>query len=647
MLQSMLMLGLCFLMSCTVVPHSAKAQTDYTTARTASASIQKTYRKAYAYQSGGDYKRAEKAYKQLIKKAPNFVNAYLQLGGVYQTCKRYPEAYAEYQKAAALAPDYDVNVYYVMGDLMMLEKDYVAAIPHYRRFLTFEKNNPRLVERAQKKLEDAEFREQALAAPVPFEPISLGPNINTANREYFPSITLEDDLVYTMQHYVNDHNQEDLYMSRLVDGEWQQGVSLSINTPQYNEGAQSISADGTALVFTVCNRYGDKGSCDLYYSSRRNGRWTSPVNMGGPINSSLWESQPSLSADGKTLYFSRGAPKGQGTRDLYRSYQTPDGTWTKPEPVKELNTPFNEGGPTLHADGKTLYFSSDGHPGMGRGDLFVSRLQADGTWGTPKNLGYPINTEGHEEALAVSRQGRLAYLASNREGGEGSMDLYQFELPEAVRPTPVTYIKGLVVHARTNLPLSARAELVDLTTQTTVAVLTTPSNGEFLLCLPIGRYALRVNKQGFLFYSATYDLEANTSVDEPYALKAPLQPIVENKEIPIKSTPIVLENVFFATASAELRSESKVELDALYELLKTYPTVRILLSGHTDNVGSDADNQQLSQARARAVREYLIQAGIAADRLEAKGFGESQPRYTNDTNEGRAGNRRTTFELIP
>ena len=227
------------------------------------------------------------------------------------------------------------------------------------------------------------------------------------------------------------------------------------------------------------------------------------------------------------------------------------------------------------------------------------------------------------------------------------MDLYQFELPEAARPIPVTYVKGLVTHAVTGEPLSAAVELVDLNTQKQVAQLQTPSDGRFMLCLPVGKYALRVNKKRFLFYSATYDLNTEASVEEPHTLEAPLQPIPTDKTVPLKRTPIVLENVFFATASAKLRPESKAELDALKALLDTYPEVRILLSGHTDNVGGTEDNQQLSEARAKAVRTYLIEAGIDAARLEAKGFGEIQPRYTNETKEGRAGNRRTTFELIP
>lgn len=647
MLRFLVISSLFWGMSCLGLPIEVQAQDDYVDAKTASEKTKKAYREAYNYQTQRDYPAAERAYQKLIKRTPNFVNAYLQLGGVYQSQGHLDAAYAEYQKAAELAPDYDPNVYLAMGNVKMLQEQYREAVPHLQKFLTYSNIVTQLRQKAQKRLDDALFRADALEHPVPFAPQSLGPNINTFNREYFPSVTLDDALVYTVQTHTGNHYQEDLYMSRLVDGIWQPGLPLPVNTKENNEGAQSISADGTALVFTVCNRPGDKGSCDLYYSVFSNGRWTPPLNVGAPINTNQWESQPSLSADGKTLYFVRGIPRGQGTRDLYRSQLQPNGTWTEPEPIESLNTPFNEGAPTLHPDGRTLYFSSDGHPGMGGGDLFVSRLQADGTWGKPQNLGYPINTAEHEEALAVSRKGNLAYIASNREGGAGSMDIYQFELPEAVRPSPVTYVKGLVVHALTDKPLAAAVELVDLATQQTVAQLNTPNDGQFILCLPVGRYALRVNKEGFLFYSATYDLVGSTSLDEPYTLKAPLQPVQDDKEAPIKRTPIVLENVFFATASAELRPESKAELDALKKLLETYPKVRILLSGHTDNVGSTADNQVLSEARATAVRQYLIDAGIAADRLEAKGFGETQPRYSNDSDLGRAGNRRTTFELIP
>ncbi len=626
----------------------ASAQSDYMTMQNAPSKLKDAYKKAYSYQGQKDYAAAEKAYKKILKKQPNFVNVHLQLGGLYQGTQRPDLAYASFEEAARLAPDYNPKVYLALGNLAMEKADYKDAALRYEHFLSYDKLHPNLIKIANKRLGDARFRPQALANPVPFEPQNLGPQINTPQREYFPSITVEDELVYTVQLQAGQRGQEDLYSSQFQEGAWQKGSPLpNINTAE-NEGAQSISADGKLLVFTVCNRPNDFGSCDLYYARKVNGRWTAPQNMGAPINTGNWESQPSIGPNAQTLYFVRGGARGQGHKDLYKATLQPDGRWGTPQPIEELNTLYDEGSPSIHPDGKTLYFSSQGHPGMGGYDLFVARLQADGTWSAPTNLGYPINTSEQEEALAVSRQGTLAYLASNRTGGFGSMDLYSFELPEAARPSAVTYIKGRVIHAHTQQPLSAQVELVDLATQEVIAQVRTPKHGQFMVCLPTGEYGLRAQKQGYLFFSANYDLRLPASLEQPYPLEAKLQPIVINKEEnKPKNEPIVLENVFFATASAQLKERSKTELEELKQLLEKNPDIRILLSGHTDNVGEPSDNQTLSEARANAVRTYLIEGGIAAERLEAKGFGESQPRYSNTTKKGRAGNRRTTFEILP
>lgn len=624
------------------------AQPTYITMKTASSKTKEVYKKAYNYQSQKNYEAAEKTYKKLLKKEPTFVNAHLQLGGLYQETKRLELAYLSFEEAARIAPNYNPKVYLALGNLAMKKENYKEAAERYQRFLSYDKMHPNLVRIAQKKLGDALFRPQALANPVPFEPKNLGEQINSPEREYFPSITVEDELVYTVQLKAGQQGQEDLYSSRFKNGVWQKGMPLpNINTKE-NEGAQSISADGTLLVFTVCNRPGDFGSCDLYYSRKINDRWTKPQNMGTPINTGNWESQPSIGPNANTLYFVRGGARGQGNKDLYKTTLQADGTWATPQAIKELNTSYDEGAPSIHPDGKTLYFSSQGHPGMGGFDLFVTRLQADSTWATPTNLGYPINTSKEEEALAVSRAGILAYLASDREGGLGSMDLYSFELPKFARPGAVTYVKGRVLHAHTGATLSANVELVDLNTQQILMRLRTPKNGQFVVCLPIGEYGLRVQKKGYLFFSANYDLRLSTSLDQPYPLEAKLQPVIINKdENSPKNEPIVLENVFFATASAKLEERSKIELEQLKKLLNRYEKMRILLSGHTDNVGSPEDNQALSEARAKAVREYLIKVGIAPERLQFKGFGETQPRYSNETPQGRAGNRRTTFEVVP
>lgn len=624
-------------------------QSDYTTAINASKKTKEAYKKAYSYILQRDYKTAKKELNKLVKKDPTFVNSYIQLGYISEAEGDLETAKGFFKKALELAPDYYPKSYMDLSRIGMKEEAYEDVVTYLTKFLTFDKIHPNLVNIAKKRLGNAKFRPNALANPVPFEPKNLGEKINSDDREYFPSITLDDELVYTVQVGQGQMGQEDLYRSQCTEDGWEERQPIvDVNTDE-NEGAQSISADGKLLVFTVCNRREDYGSCDLYYSKKVNGKWTKPKNIGRPINTKNWESQPTIAPNSDAIYFVRGGARGQGNKNIFVSKLQINGTWSEPKNVSELNTPYNESSPSLHPDGKTLYFSSDGHPGMGGFDLFVTRMQANGKWGLPQNLGYPINTEKQEEALAVNRKGNLAYLASDRLGGYGSMDLYSFELPEAARPSAVTYINGITLSAETNLPLAAEVEIIDLKTQKVVLALQTPRKGTFIACLPVGQYALNARKDGYLFFSANYDLTEEKSLDLAYLLEAKLQPIVYAGDDSTKKMirePIVLENVFFATASAELKPESKVELDKLKALLEQNETLHIQLNGHTDNVGKPEDNLTLSDARAKAVMEYLVSQGIDKIRLQAKGFGETKPKYSNKSVSGRAGNRRTEFEVL-
>jgi outer membrane protein OmpA-like peptidoglycan-associated protein/tetratricopeptide (TPR) repeat protein len=624
-------------------------QSDYTTAVNASKKTKEAYKKAYSYIVQRDYKSAKKDLNKLVKKDPTFVNSYIQLGYISEVEGDLEGAKGFFKKALEIAPDYYPKSYMDLSRIGMKEEAYEDVVGYLTKFLTYDKIHPNLMNIAKRRLGNAKFRPKALANPVPFEPKNLGENINSDHREYFPSITLEDELVYTVQIGKGQQGQEDLYRSQCTDEVWTKRQAIAnVNTSE-NEAAQSISADGKLLVFTVCNRREDYGSCDLYYSKKVNGKWTRPRNIGRPINTKNWESQPTIAPNSDAIYFVRGGARGQGDKNIFVTKLQVDGTWGEPQKVEELNTPYNESSPSLHPDGKTLYFSSDGHPGIGGLDLFVTRMQEDGTWGTPANLGYPINTKKQEEALAVNRKGDLAFLASDRVGGYGSMDLYSFELPEAARPSAVTYINGITLSAETNLPLMAEVEIIDLKTEKVVLKLQTPKNGTFIACLPVGQYALNAKKDGYLFFSANYDLTEEKSLDLAYTLEARLQPIVYKSEDVTKKIirePIVLENVFFATASAKLKPESKVELDKLKALLEKNETLHIQLNGHTDNVGKPEDNLMLSDARAKAVMEYLISQGIDKKRLQAKGFGETKPRHSNDSVSGRAANRRTEFEVL-
>ncbi len=620
-------------------------QTGFTHARNASEKTKASYKKAYTYVQQKDYPKATKEFEKLIKKDPTFINSYLVMSDVCLQQKNETEAVEYLKKAIAIAPDYDPRVYLSLGRIAMNKEDYVEAAKQSDKFLSYENIHPNLKKVGTKMNIDAKFRPLAIANPVPFEPKNLGENINSSNRDYFPSITLKDELVYTIQFGQGQRGQEDLYISRKDDNGWKKSEPIaSVNTPE-NEGAQNISADGTLLVYTVCNRPGDMGSCDLYFSKKINGKWTPPQNIGAPINTANWESQPSIAPNGDALFFVRGGARGQGNKDLYYVKLNEDGSWDTPQPISELNTKYDESAPCIHPDGKTLYFSSEGHEGMGSFDLFISRKQEDGSWGKPQNLGYPINTSAAEEAIAVSRKGDIAYLASDRDGGFGSLDIYSFELPINARPEPVTYIQGITKDAETGKSLSAYVEIYDLKTQNLFAKFTTRKDGEFTVCMPTGDYALNARRPEYAFFSANYSLTEAKKFDKAYRLEALLQPLQIGNSAP-EPAPIVLENVFFESASAKLKDISKTELNKLQSFLEENKNIKIVLNGHTDNVGSPESNMDLSNRRANAVKDYLINQGIDASRLSAKGYGETKPRASNDTDDGRALNRRTEFEII-
>jgi outer membrane protein OmpA-like peptidoglycan-associated protein len=445
--------------------------------------------------------------------------------------------------------------------------------------------------------------------------------------------------------------QEDFYHSDKVGEEWATADRVrTVNTAR-NEGAGTLSPDGRFLIYTACEVFGDYGggrrgygSCDLFISVKVGDAWTPAQNLGPQINTGQWESQPSLGSDGRTLYFIRGATLNDGRRvqNIFVSVMDDSGKWSKPEKLgPNVNTPRVEESVQIHPDGRTLYFSSNGHPGMGGLDIYVSRKQEDGSWGVASNLGYPINTSGDENSVLVSADGQLAFFGSDREGGFGDLDLYSFKTYEGIRPQPVSYVMGKVMDKTTRDPLEADIALLDLITGERISgSYSDPLTGEFLVCLPAGKdYALNASTEGYMFFSENYSFSGVTTIDKPYEL------VVEMRQLKSGES-ITLRNVFFETASAELLPASTVELDRLVTLLKSAPDLRVELSGHTDNVGADADNLKLSQARAESVRAYVIDAGIDAGRLEAKGYGETQPVADNDTDSGRAKNRRTEVKVL-
>lgn len=622
------------------------AQREYTTK---SKKAVKYFEEALRYYSARRNDEALELLQKALKADENFIEAYAVSGDCYSDIGKLEKAIENYQKVVDLDPDFLTTSFKQLADAQFKTGDYASALENYTTFLTKKRVNPQLKDQAERNLKNAEFGVVAKEKPVPFSPENLGQSVNTADYEYFPVLTADEQtLVFTRnkRRVGGMDYQEDFYISFLDEKEsnWMPAMNLGkpINTDD-NEGAQTITADGKQLFFIGCNRKRTGlGSCDIYKSLRNGKKWGEPVNLGSPVNTSSWESQPSVSADGKTIYFVSNRKGGLGGMDIWVSHLAPNGEWSVPRNLGDvINTPHSEETPFIHPDGKTLYFTSDGHVGMGGKDIFVTRMDSAGNWSTPENIGYPINTWNDEQGLFVSASGEKAYFSSDRKGGYGKLDLYSFKLYEAARPNRVTYVKGRVTDKETGMPLAAVFELIDLkTSEIVVRSGSDPVNGSFLVTLPSGNdYALNVSKEKYLFYSEHFSLPKKSELTEPYRMDVQLHPIKFGETV-------VLKNIFFETASYELLPSSRVELDKLVAFMTGNPTISIEIGGHTDNVGKDEDNQILSENRAKAVKSYLVENDISEARIQYKGYGETQPIDTNDTEEGRARNRRTEFKVL-
>lgn len=578
--------------------------------------------------------------RKAIETDDKFVEAHALLADIMRLRRFNPlSVIEEYKKVLALNPDFNRAVYLNLGEIELNQAKYQEALQHIQKYLSFTSITPKDKSRAEKLIKDCNFSINALTHPVSFNPINVGAAINTTADEYSPVVTADEKtIIFTRQINAN----EDFYHSVKTDSTWQKATSLSprINTPNFNEGSQAISPDGKYLFFTACNRPDGMGRCDIYVVQKRGDDWEKPFNLGSPVNTSGWESQPSISSDGSTLYFVSNRPGGYGGYDIWKSKLGAKG-WGPPENLgPSVNTPNNEQSPFIHPDDSTLYFCSDGWPGMGGQDLFVSRLGKNGKWQEPENLGYPINSNGNETGLSLTANGDYAFFSSNKLEGLGGFDIYSFKMPVGLRPKPATYVKGYVFDAKTKNPLEAAVEIVALQDSKPVYQnYSSATRGDFLATLTSDRnYGLNISKKGYLFYSENFSLVGYKS-NKPFNIQVLLQPIeIGNK--------VVLRNIFFDTNKFDLKAESRNELQELVNFLAYNPSIKIEISGHTDNVGNDESNQTLSENRAKAVYQFLIASKVDAARLQFKGYGKTQPIAPNDNDEGRSRNRRTEFKIV-
>jgi outer membrane protein OmpA-like peptidoglycan-associated protein len=592
----------------------------------------------------------EKAKEELLKaieKDPAFIEPYFVIANICVEGKDYQCAIEQYRKAVQINPNFFPNAYHLLANIEMNVGQYAEAKEHYEMYLKVPGAKEPFIEKSRNRIVSCEFALKAILSPVPFQPENLGSNINSKYDEYFPTLTIDDlTMFFTRNRPETEGSKrfhEDFYISqRGKDGKWNQSVNAGsqLNTTG-NEGVPNLSHDGKLLFFAACHRPDGKGSCDIYYSRLKKEGWTRPINLGSPINTGAWESQPSFASDGRTLFFIRGTITGSGTReqDIYYSVISDEGRWS--DPVKlgpHINTSDEEEFVFIHQDNQTLYFSSDGHPGMGGLDIYVSRRKPDGTWGKPENLGYPINTFRDERGLLVAPKGDVAYISSDREGGFGGLDLYKFELHKDVRPMLISYVKGIVTDASNGQLLEAGFEIIDLASgEAVIRSSSERGTGEFIASLTAGKdYSLNVSKEGYLFYSEHFSSKNPADLKNAYLLDVKLSKAETGGKV-------VLKNVFFDTNLFVLKQESFPELNKLVSFMKSNQAINIEISGHTDSTGDKNKNQLLSENRAKAVYDYLQSKGVSASRMTFAGYGDTKPVSVNDTEEGRALNRRTEF----
>lgn len=590
--------------------------------------------------------RAERSLLEAISEDKGFYEAHLLLGQLYSDTGDWEKAVIHYRRAIALDSLYFTPALYSLGRAEMRTGRYASSKAHLEAYLKQPRTSSRLRADSEKLISNCIFALSYSGNMFHNNPLSVGDSVNTDLDEYWPSVTGDgSELIFTREvrragGYGRDR-QEDFYISRWSDGFW--GMARNAGAPLNtagNEGAQSISSDGRSMFFTACDRNDGQGRCDIYYSVFDGKRWSPGINVGSPVNSPYWESQPSINANGRMIFFVSNRPGGMGGMDIWYSVGKTNGKWNNPvNPGKIINTPGDEFSPFIYFNGKTLYFSTNGRESFGGFDIYSTTLNPDSTWSDPVNLGPSVNTPSDETGLVIESSGTRAFFSSVHEKSRGK-DIFYINLPEEVRPEPVSYLKGTVIDKSSGRPLKAAFELTDITNKNVVMDSRTDDNGGFFVCLPSGcSYGLDVSADGFMIYSENFDFEEGYTSSEPYRKTILLNKIRKGEFMR-------MYNVFYDTDSWKLLESSAPELENLLEFLMVNNTVVVEVSGHTDSDGTEEHNQVLSEHRALSVKEYLVKRGISPERIFTHGYGESKPVSDNETLAGKRLNRRTEVTVL-
>ena len=579
------------------------------------------------------------------------------------------------EQVEARCPTYHADVPWHLGAMYYAQREYSKAADAFDRFLKFPQDDPaRLPKDIDRKAREVEELKPELDFHRDFHrnagtlDLRLVENVSTEADEYLPMLSPDNELLFfTRVRKVRDKGdivardvEEFMEAKRQPMGGYNAGRALPepFNVGD-SYGGTTISLNNKEMFVTVCGPPDARGyrNCDIFRShfdgrfdmdkGTQDWEWTGLQNLGPNINTrDGWESQPTLSADGRTLYFATAREESRGL-DIYQSTRDEQGNWGKAVPVPGINTDGDEKAPFMHTDSRTLYFAArpnkegEGHRSAGGFDIFYSRMNDDGSWSKPRNIGHPINTDQDEHGLIVSADGRTAYFASGRFKGAGGLDIYSFDLPKDARPDDILVLKGEVRDEQGKVVRDAKVEIKYMDTRKTEVIDVDNTDGRYATVLRLkagSDVIMTVKKEGHVFDSRSFSVE-DTARGGAADVAMTVQKIAVGRSYRVN-------DIKFPTASAAITQSSEYILDELITFLKENPTVKIRIEGHTDSVGRLEDNMSLSNDRASTVKDYLLAKGIASARLSHKGLGPTKPVATNDTAEGRALNRRTEFVIV-
>ena len=634
------------------------------------------------YKAGrGTYRDAREHYLLAAEYNPENPELNYKIGVCYLFSDDKFESIKYLEKAFRADENVADDIRFLGGQAYHLTLEFDEAINQYRKYK--ESLDPKRLalegRKIDKLIQECVNGKELVAKPLRVIVTNMGGQINSVGDDYNPIFAPEDSALYftsRRQHSekakrspIDNKFYEDVYVASAEGDGWLPARDLGkpVNKRNHNTAAVGLSEDGTKLYLYL----GNKGGGGIYTSTVKEGKWGSPRNVPSHLRSKFRETTMCLSPDGKTFYFVSDNEKTTlGGKDIYFSEKDENGRWKVPENMgKDINTPYNEESVFLSPDGNTLYFSSKGHNTMGGFDVFKSERNGFGEWSPAENLGYPINSPDDDIFYKVTREDRYAYYSANRMGGFGGKDIYRilflgeekemrmstrdlliagtldqgkkgFFTPAEPIALDTSYIvTGKVFDSETFGGVMAKLDFIDADLSRVVATTISNDTGYYRASVPSGKaYGVEIVAKNYMFYLDIVDLSGEPS-DEEVHRDFPLE------KVKVGAT-VVLENIFFETGKATLKPESFPQLEQVLKFLNSNPGVRMEISGHTDNTGSLKLNTRLSQSRAEAVVDYLVEHGVDASRLDAKGYAFSQPIAPNDTPEGRAKNRRVEFKIL-